>query len=157
MYGRRAKGLGLAAGTHAARRASRFAPGARIRGGKAFEKLRDRVRRWSRLGVQRGSLGRNDGPQSIGSGAATFLTDSDMLLAVVWTAIHLVEGFRDQLGSSPVPSRGSLGTPQFQRKIMLTAPMPGASSPVHGVQVRDVFAACPVRDTKRECSLACRP
>jgi hypothetical protein len=66
----------------------------------------------------------SDCHQSTGNGAAKFLgAPRNTSLAIEWMTTHLVEDFATKSGSAlrcKGCHRGNLGTPQFQRKIMLT-------------------------------------
>jgi hypothetical protein len=66
----------------------------------------------------------SDCHQSAGNGAAKLLGDPrNTSFAIEWMTTHLVEDFETKSGT-PLRCkschRGNLGTPQFQRKIMLT-------------------------------------
>jgi len=70
----------------------------------------------------------NDCHQSLGKGSAKLLGDPrDTSFASEWMTTHLVEDFETKSGSAlrcKSCHGGNLGTPQFQRKIILTNLMP---------------------------------
>jgi len=71
----------------------------------------------------------NDCHQALGKGSAKFLGDPrNTSFAIEWMTTHLVEDFETKSGSAlrcKSCHRGNLGTPQFQRKIILTDLIPG--------------------------------
>ena len=70
----------------------------------------------------------SDCHQSLGRGSAKFLGEPrDESFAIEWMTTHLVEDFATKSGSAlrcKGCHRGNLGTPQFQRKIILTDLIP---------------------------------